>query len=679
MRDHWSIQCRPQVRVVVTGRGGAGALSWLSDLRPRITIKRLVVYGCTLVGALLVAVATATPTTPLQWTGLLLGVLIGSIAPAVSVPADDAPSPRPGAGGRWLRDNWIPVTAVLAIVVVLAATGLTYSVARSTACPPAQQLRLITDPAMIDDTRALVDAYERSTAEGHDGCPDTRIYAYGATSATILSNLRSNRWLDQFDALDKIGPRPDIWLAETGHQVDLANQNPPGAADFAGATRIARTPLVLAVPDGPATVDAEPVTWAELIDRFTDPTPLLVRGTANTDDLDMLATIAMYESEAKSENGLSTTFVEQRIQAAVDAGRFPAGDATDLLCHRRQFATPGSAVPPGTGQAAIVATEQEVIRYNRGTLGEAGCGPSGLTPEGHQLRALYPSDTLDQDIQFVELRWNTPGQDPTTTARERAVRDFRGWLTSAAGKQAIVDLDLHAPDDEYPIDDGWGADPNASPPSGPVEPQRWQNANLDRIRAQRPSSLLFAVDSSGSMGAAASNGTRQQVAAAAILSGLEALGSQDEFGLWTFSTAAEPGHVEGVPIGLRDASRLVAAGTFLQGVRSEGDTPLYRALVDGAEEVSRTGGPDSPRAFRAVVVLTDGEDTASDIGAEEAVEVADARNVRIVVVTLGEIRCASAGLIALTRSTGNRCVDADPTDPSRQVAEVVADLKGGRG
>ena len=95
--------------------------------------------------------------------------------------------------------------------------------------------------------------------------------------------------------------------------------------------------------------------------------------------------------------------------------------------------------------------------------------------------------------------------------------------------------------------------------------------------------------------------------------------------------------------------------------------------------MSRTGGPDSPRAFRAVVVLTDGEDTASDIGAEEAVEVADARNVRIVVVTVGEIRCASAGLIALTRSTGNRCVDADPTDPSRQVAEVVADLKGGRG
>jgi Ca-activated chloride channel family protein len=654
-------------------------LSWLSSQLRRITTLQLVVYCCTLVGALLVAVATATPTGPLQWTALLLGVLIGSVAPAIS--ASGGPQrPDEGAHGgpRWLRRHWKPVTAVLAVIVMVAAAGLTYSVARSTACPPAQQLRLVTDPAMIDDTRALVAAYERSTAEGHDGCPDTRIYAYSATSDTVLGNLRPNRWLDQFDALDKVGPRPDIWLAETGHQVDLANQNPPAAAELAAET-IARTPLVLAVPDGPATVDADPATWAQLINRFTDPTPLLVRGTANTDDLDMLATIAMYESEKRTENGLSPTFVEQRIQTAIDAGPFPAGDATVQLCHRRQLASPGSTVPPGTGQAAIVATEQEVIRYNRGTLGEAGCGPAGPTPEGHRLRALYPSDTLDQDIQFVELRWDTPGQDPTTAARAHAVGDFRGWLTSAAGKRAIVDLDLHAPDDGYPIDDGWGADPNASPPSGPVEPQRWQDANLDRLRAQQPSSLLFAVDSSGSMGAAASNGSRQQVAAAAILSGLEALGSQDEFGLWTFSTASESGHVDGVPIGLRDASRLAAADTFLRNVRSNGDTPLYRALVDGAEQVSRTGGPDSPRAFRAVVVLTDGEDTASDIGAKEAVEVAEARNVRIVLVTVGEVRCASAGLIALTASTGNRCVDADPTDPSRQVAEVVADLKGGRG
>jgi uncharacterized protein with von Willebrand factor type A (vWA) domain len=182
------------------------------------------------------------------------------------------------------------------------------------------------------------------------------------------------------------------------------------------------------------------------------------------------------------------------------------------------------------------------------------------------------------------------------------------------------------------------------------------------------------------MSAPASNGTRQQVAAAAILSGLEALGPQDEFALWTFSTAVESGHVEGVQMGPRNnPARLGAAGTFLQNLTSGGDTPLYRTLVDGAERVSRTGGPDSPRAFRAVVVLTDGEDTASDIGARDVVEVANARNVRIVLVTVGDVRCASAGLIALTASTGNRCVDADPTDPSRQVAEVVAELKGGGG
>jgi Mg-chelatase subunit ChlD len=167
------------------------------------------------------------------------------------------------------------------------------------------------------------------------------------------------------------------------------------------------------------------------------------------------------------------------------------------------------------------------------------------------------------------------------------------------------------------------------------------------------------------------------VAGAAIRAGLEALGPQDEFALWTFSTAAESGHSEGVPMGPREPARLAAAGQFLEKVTSSGDTPLYRTLVDATEEVSRTGGPGSPRAFRAVVALTDGEDTASGIGADDVVRVAGARNVRIVLVTVGNVRCASPGLIALTASTGNRCVDADPTDPNRQVAEVVAELKGG--
>jgi Ca-activated chloride channel homolog len=651
-------------------------LSWLSVLRRQVTFLRTAVYGCTVVGALLVAVAAATPATPLRWAGLVFGVLIGAVAPTVAVPVGPPPPPDSDAerGPGWLRRYWIPMTAVLVVVVIVAAAGLTYSFAGTTACRPAYQLRLVADPATIGDARMLAAAYERSTARANGGCPEARIFAYPATSTTILSSLApNNRWSDNFDALNTVGPRPDIWLADTRHQVDLVNDTDPAAEPFAFATPIARSPLVLAVPDGPA--DATPATWAELISRFTDPTPLLVRGTASSDDLDMLATIAMYRSEAIA-NGLKPAVIEQRIQAAVEAGRFPQGDATDLLCHRRQFAAPGSAAPPATVQAAIVATEQEVVRYNKGTLGRAGCGPAGPTPEGHRLRLLYPSDTLDQDLQFVELRWDAPEPDPAAADRRRTVHGFRDWLTSAAGRQAIVDLSLHEPEDEYPIEEAWGADPNASPPAGPVDPQRWQAANLERARAQQPSTLLFAVDSSESMTAPAANGSRQQVAAAAIRSGLEALGPQDEFALWTFSTAAESGHTEGVPMGLREPARLAAAGQFLDSIVSAGDTPLYRTLVDGADEVSRAGGPGSPRAFRAVVMLTDGEDTASQIGAADVVEVADARDVRIVLVTVGSIRCASPGLIALA-STGNRCVDADPTDPSRQVAEVVAELKGG--
>jgi len=134
-----------------------------------------------------------------------------------------------------------------------------------------------------------------------------------------------------------------------------------------------------------------------------------------------------------------------------------------------------------------------------------------------------------------------------------------------------------------------------------------------------------------------------------------------------------------VPLGPRDDARLATAGRALDEVRPQGNTPLFRAMVDGVGALTDgEPGPAERSPGEALVVLTDGQDTTSGItAADTAGQIAD-RGVRIVVATVGEIRCSDPGLTEIIRTTGGSCVDAEEASLDEQVAEIVAGLRGGR-
>jgi Mg-chelatase subunit ChlD len=119
----------------------------------------------------------------------------------------------------------------------------------------------------------------------------------------------------------------------------------------------------------------------------------------------------------------------------------------------------------------------------------------------------------------------------------------------------------------------------------------------------------------------------------------------------------------------------------LARVQSDDDTsPLYRAVTDGvttlsAEEQTASG---EPVGTRALVVLTDGRDSGSGTDLNDAVDRVRDRGVRIVVVALGGLRCAEAGLGTLADATGGECVESDPADVPGRVQELIAQLRGGR-
>jgi Ca-activated chloride channel family protein len=106
---------------------------------------------------------------------------------------------------------------------------------------------------------------------------------------------------------------------------------------------------------------------------------------------------------------------------------------------------------------------------------------------------------------------------------------------------------------------------------------------------------------------------------------------------------------------------IAALERAVDGVASEGDTALYNALYVTLKEQSRERDPDD-LSRRAIVVLSDGEDTASMVDDEQLLELA--RRAGVAVYPIGLLSRPAAGqppatvptyfLTALARETGGR-------------------------
>lgn len=129
---------------------------------------------------------------------------------------------------------------------------------------------------------------------------------------------------------------------------------------------------------------------------------------------------------------------------------------------------------------------------------------------------------------------------------------------------------------------------------------------------------------------------------------LQLMGERDEFGLWLFSGA---GTREAIPIGPRHQ----ATPAELDQVMPAGGTPLFQAIVDGVAGV----GPSDGDRVNALVVLTDGEDTTSELTSSQLNDAVRGKGVRVFVIAVGGTSCTSGVLRDLALSTGGACADTD--------------------
>ena len=266
--------------------------------------------------------------------------------------------------------------------------------------------------------------------------------------------------------------------------------------------------------------------------------------------------------------------------------------------------------------SAVAVEEKSVWDYNQGnptgdptTLGDHA---KPHTP----LVAIYPKEgTLLSDSPYAILKadWVT---DQVRDAAEAFLEELQG----KKAQQRFADAAFRDSNDKP---GGLITQQNGLLPSQPklvlTPPAPRVLAQVETLwnQQRKPAKVLVVIDTSGSMGEDAGNGSSKlDTAKTAALHALDQFGPNDDVSLWSFSTAL---HGDAHPYRVLVPFRAIGANkpalrSAISALSPEGGTALYTSAGAAYDAMK---GAVSSASISAVVFLTDGrnEDTNNDLEA----------------------------------------------------------------
>lgn len=521
----------------------------------------------------------------------------------------------------------------------------------------------------------MAEGYNRSGARVGGRCVQAVVTSKASGGAM---DALARGWRDDVD-----GPRPDVWTPAGSSWVGLLQQRTaardrPDLVPGDEIPHVAYSPLVIAMPRPMAQAlgwPGEDIGWNDIYSLSKEPSGWgslghpewgafkLGKTNPNYSTSGLNALIGEYFAATGLSSDLSLARIEdpkvKDFVRAVESSVVHYGDISlTFLSNLQQADDRGEGL---TYISAVTIEEKSVWDYNQGnptgdpaTLGDH---PVPSVP----LVAIYPKEgTLISDHPWVTLA--APWVDD---AKREASQSFLDWVQAPAQQQefqrfAFRDAD-GTPGNLITEQNGLlPAQPTQvlAPPAPEV---------LDRIQTswtelRKRARVLLVIDVSGSMGDPAGGGTSKlELAKEAAIASLSLFASDDDVGLWVFTTDM-PGaadHQELIPIGplgphLDEFRRQIRALVPLNG------TPLYTAVHDSVEAMRAQLDPER---INGVVVLTDGrnEDPRNQ-DLDGLLRYLDSElNVRVFPIAYGE----DADLETLTRiAQASRAAVYDASDPT---------------
>lgn len=278
--------------------------------------------------------------------------------------------------------------------------------------------------------------------------------------------------------------------------------------------------------------------------------------------------------------------------------------------------------------------------------------------------AIYPKEgTFWTNNPYIIL--NGPW---VSDAQKEAAEAFETFLLDRPQQERAIALGFRPADPSIPLgsplDADHGVDPNQPqtvlevPPADVIE-----NTQYLWRQSKRPVDLTLVVDTSGSM-----SGDKINTARSSLVEFINQLSNRDRVQIILFDsqvTVLSP--LTSLADKREELTRRVS------GIIEGGDTSLYDATLEAYQELEASGNPDH---IRAVVVLSDGEDTSSvrtwqDVLQEIGSQGEEGGNsIKIFTIAFGS-GADTTVLQQMAEPTGGRQFTGDPATINEVYAEIA--------
>ncbi|MEU4369791.1 VWA domain-containing protein [Micromonospora chersina] len=559
----------------------------------------------------------------------------------------------------------VAVAAATALAVVVAGSWFGYRQLAGPSCSGRIELSLAAAPEIAPAVRGAADQWVADGAAVGDTCIAVNVSAAEPVDVAAAVASKHGATLAGVGQASGTAVTPDVWVPDSSTW--LVRLKSGGATAFAPANgaSIARSPVVVALPEPVASRIGWPdkeIRWTDLLGQVTSSKPLRAGIVEPTQDAAGLSGLLSLTAAASATGKAGSPQAQEAMVGALRALATNRSSLRQDLLARFPRSTDPTAIANGLGAAAL--SEEDVIAYNN-------------TKPPIPLAALYMKpDPIALDYPFAVL----PGIEQTKASAARVLFEV---LRTSSFKNRLAAQALRAPDGNW--GDGFKAPQGAPspanggasavPPSGQggaadLDPKAIQTATTTWSVATQSGRMLCVVDVSGSMKkpvATANGASREQVTVAAASQGLGLFDDSWSIGLWTFSTNLNGSQDYREVIGIKPLSS--NRGALQQGLASirpsDGDTGLYDTMLAAYKKVQEDWEPGK---VNSIVLFTDGKnDDANGISQKALLDQLkklqdEEQPIQVIIIGIGT-EVSRAELKSITDVTGGGAFVT--TDPSK--------------
>ncbi|MEU0151863.1 VWA domain-containing protein [Micromonospora fulviviridis] len=557
------------------------------------------------------------------------------------------------------------VAAATALAVVVAGSWFGYRQLAGPSCSGQIELSLAAAPEIAPAVRGAADQWVADGAAVGDTCIAVNVSAAEPVDVAAAVASKHGATLAGVGQASGTAVTPDVWVPDSSTWLVRLKSGGATALAPANGASIARSPVVVALPEPVASRIGWPdkeIRWTDLLGQVTSSKPLRAGIVEPTQDAAGLSGLLSLTAAASATGAAGSPKAQEAMVGALRALATNRSSLRQDLLARFPRSTDPTAIANGLGAAAL--SEEDVIAYNN-------------TKPPIPLAALYMKpDPIALDYPFAVL----PGIEPTKASAARVLFEV---LRTSSFKNRLAAQALRAPDGNW--GDGFKAPQGAPspanggasavPPSGQggatdLDPKAIQTATTTWSVATQSGRMLCVVDVSGSMKkpvATANGASREQVTVAAASQGLGLFDDSWSIGLWTFSTNLNGSQDYREVIGIKPLSS--NRGALQQGLASirpsDGDTGLYDTMLAAYRKVQQDWEPGK---VNSIVLFTDGKnDDANGITQKALLDQLkklrdEEQPVQVIIIGIGT-EVSRAELKSITDVTGGGSFVT--TDPSK--------------